>query len=189
MRTLDPHDELKEGWEPAQVPPMGPGSGAFPAPEVPLIPPRPSLCHAGCAHYHRLVMQTDAAEPTPVEIMATLPRESRFARPGPAGRTIVRSLPVIHHEIAHYCYPSSGIEIVLGSKPVVECNRYQRQAPGAGRDFIRPAPNARPELDWTDGYVEAVKEWEESYQRLQAESDEFDKMLTEALFPKPKETP
>lgn len=186
MRTLDPHDELKEGWEPSQVPPMGPGAGAFPAPEVPLLPPRPSLCHAGCAHYHRLVMQTDAAEPTPVEIMATLPRESRFARPGPAGRTIVRSLPVIHHEIAHYCYPSAGIEIVLGSKPVVECNRYQRLA---GRDFIRPAPNARPELDWPDGYVEAVKEWEEGYQRLQAESDEFDKMVDEALFPKPKETP
>lgn len=146
----------------------GPAPGAQ-SPDPPLIPERPSLCHSGCVHYHRLVLQADAAEPQEMELEVDLP-ESRFAKRQPNGRMRVRSLPVIHHEVAHYCYPSSGIEIVLGSAPVVECSRYERQG--------------KPRFD--DTHMRALKQWREEYAALKSEADAFDEMLSAALAAKEK---
>lgn len=83
---------------------MEPANGAaMLQPVRDLGPEPPSLCRVGpCRHYHRLVTQMPAMDPMDVATH---------------GRTF-------HVAIDHVCYPQTGIEIELGSTPILDCNRW-----------------------------------------------------------------
>jgi len=129
VKTLNPHDDLAEGFEPSPLPPMGP-DGAPQIPALRVIPPaRPSLCHAGpCVHYHRIVIQVDAADPRAVKVPIRLPESAPGVESAPSG-SVYRAPAAYHTQTHHYCYPDTGIEIDLGALPVVECNRWECQRP------------------------------------------------------------
>lgn len=134
-----------------------------------MIRPRPSLCTAGCSHYHHFIIQADAATPSGVLLPVHGLPASRFARVTPDG-TVVTALPVFHEEHHHYCYPTPGIEIPLGSTPVLRCNRYECADPKQFRS-----------------HTALVQAWDRAYAELRAEADEFDRSVQETLTP--KETP
>jgi len=48
--------------------------------------------------------------------------------------TLYRAPPVFHVQTHHYCYPDVGIEMPLGSLPVVECNRWEPEPAASGVD-------------------------------------------------------
>lgn len=78
-------------------------------PAVPFAEPPPRLCASGpCRHYHRMVVQLDAANP----------------RPERRGGVLVQHARTFHVQVSHYCYPDTGIETTLGDVPVLECNRW-----------------------------------------------------------------
>lgn len=137
MRTIEPHSDLQEGFEPAPVPPIGADGGPIIQPQRSDPPARPSLCQAGpCRNYHRLVTQVDAENPRAVRLPIVLPEGTPGAQQTPQG-TLYRAPAVFHTETHHYCYPNPGIEMNLGTLPVVECNRWD------------PMTEASPASDFT----------------------------------------
>jgi predicted Zn-ribbon and HTH transcriptional regulator len=124
MKTIDPHSDLQEGFEPAPAPPIGPDRSPIIQPQRSDPPARPSLCRAGpCRNYHRFVTQVDAENPRAVPLPIVLPEGTPGAQQTPQG-TLYRAPAVFHTETHHYCYPDPGIEMNLGALPVVECNRW-----------------------------------------------------------------
>lgn len=124
MKTLDPRSDLQDGFEPAPAPPIGPDGAPIIAAQQADPPARPSLCLAGpCRNYHQLVTQVDAANPSAVRLPVVLPDGTPGAEVTLHG-TLYRAPAVFHVQTNHYCYPNVGIEIDLGSVPVVECSRW-----------------------------------------------------------------
>ncbi len=123
MRRHDVQDELQEGFDLGRGPQIAPDGSL----EVPLgrppTPPRPRLCEAGpCRHYHRLEIQLDAEDPRARTVPIALP-----GVPGAApvsGGSVYQAPATFHTEVHHYCYPAVGVEMVLGSLPVTQCNRW-----------------------------------------------------------------
>lgn len=118
-RHIKVQDSLADGFEPGPLPPMGPDG----APEIPPLRhlpvlEAPRLCEAGpCVNYHRFSMQLDAARP----IADRLEEGGVLAGEAPPA--------AFHSETQHYCYPSPGVEMELGSLPVLECNRWEPVSP------------------------------------------------------------
>lgn len=119
MRSNDVQGELAEGFEPGPLPPMDQDGGMTapePAPEPVPMPPR--LCEQGpCAHYHAFTIVMDAAKP-------------RGDRVSDAGH-VEGAAPEVSEKVEthHYCYPTTGIETVLGSLPILQCNRWAPSPP------------------------------------------------------------
>ena len=125
MKTVDPHAELHEGFQPAPNPAIGQDGGAVLPARRSSPHPRPSLCRAGpCVHYHRLVVQVEAENPRAVLVPIRLPHGTPGAE-RTVGGTLYQAPAVFHTETHHYCYPGSGIEMPLGELPVVECNLHE----------------------------------------------------------------
>jgi hypothetical protein len=124
MKTLRPNDALADGWEPSPPPHIGPDGLAIGPPSVESFPPYPSLCEAGpCQHFHRFEIQVEATSPLAQQVPIELPDGHRVETT-PAGK-VYRPLPVFHTRVERYCYPSSGIELELGSTSMVRCNRFK----------------------------------------------------------------
>lgn len=112
MKSVDVQDELAEGFEPTALPPVAPDGGLElpPLRAAPRHPPR--LCEQGpCVNYHQFKIELDSAKPIPMRDAA-----GKFT-PQAEGRS--------HEETHHYCYPSPGIELKLGSLPIIHCNRWE----------------------------------------------------------------
>ncbi len=110
MRSTTLADGMADGIDAAPMPAQAPDGGLAFEPARPKLPPPPRLCEAGpCRHYHRLAVQIDAAN-----AMAEQREDG----------TVVHHARSFFTEVQHYCYPDVGIETVLGSMPVLECNRW-----------------------------------------------------------------
>lgn len=113
MRSNDAQGDPIEGFDTADLPPMGPDGLAMPPDRAP-IPPPPRLCEAGpCVNYHRFAIQLDVEGPKADSIA-----------PGGQMSGTAPEQP-FHVRVHHYCYPTVGIETELGALPVLECNRWQ----------------------------------------------------------------
>jgi hypothetical protein len=112
VKSTDVQDELAEGFEATALPPVAPDGGLELAPlqKAPRHPPR--LCEQGpCRNYHTFKIELDSAKPIAVR------DASGTLTPQADGRN--------HEETHHYCYPSPGIELKLGSLPIIHCNRWE----------------------------------------------------------------
>lgn len=161
MPRTDVRDELQDGMEPAHMA-VGPDGGAEIRPLKSELPPRPRLCEAGpCRNYHRFAVQMDAAAPLVKPVPAHVPTGTPRTELGPRG-AMYRPLPVFHTQVHHYCYPSLGVETVLGDMPVTECNRW---------DPVEPPK----------GYQEALEAWEAAYAAAGKEAEEAEGIIHAAL--------
>ncbi len=181
MRRQDVQDELQEGFEVGPVPGVGPDG----APELPPMraapPPRPRLCEAGpCQNYHRLEIQIDAEDPRAQTVPVSLPGVSR-AVPVPGG-SVYQAPAAFHTETHHYCYPAVGIEMVLGSLPVVRCNRWSPMVAGEWD----PKETAREHFAVSpDGvrYQREVAAWEAARAAELAEAAEAERLIAASMAP------
>ena len=175
MRSTDVQDELAEGFEVSELPPIGPDG----APQLsPLRTPTdqpPRLCEAGpCRHYHRMTIRMDAADPLPQR--------------GADGA--LRSSPSnFHVEQHHYCYPDVGIEAKLGRLPVLECNRW---SPISARDERAVAENRGAFMESAAGvaYQAEMKAWQARRAAELAAEQSADELAAAdlALMPKAEAT-
>lgn len=166
MRSNDVRDELADGFEPHPGPP----------PQEPVrvgTPPRPRLCEAGpCENYHRFEIQTEAEDPRARKVAIRLP-----IAPGvhpTADGALYQAPAAFHTQTHHYCYPTPGVEMNLGSLPVVQCNRWRPKGmpPGA---FMSTLEGRQ--------YLKSVEEWEADRQRSSQEAAEIERLIEESLSP------
>ena len=114
MRSNDVQEDLADGIELGQIPPPSPDGSVQMPPMRPERPPHPRLCEFGpCRNYHTFEIQLDAADP--------------HAERGPDGGLLEHARS-FHTEVHHYCYPTAGVEMKLGSLPILKCNRYEPRA-------------------------------------------------------------
>lgn len=174
MKRITPNDEMQDGFESAQLPPIGP-DGAPDIPPVQAVPsPRPTLCQAGpCRNYHRLELEVDAALPMPVTVPIRLPRDTPGVQQSPKG-TVYTPPADLHTQINHYCYPAEGIEIELGSTSVVQCNRW---APSMGGGALASL----------EAYERALEAWAERHRQEADGAYEVHQLIEQ--INKTKETP
>lgn len=183
MRTVDPNDDLQDGLEPSVSPPMAADGGLQFSPIRDPLPQRPRLCEAGpCKNYHQLSVQMDAARPHTRRLPIVLPEGT----PGAAviqGGTAYTSPATYHVQVSHYCYPTSGVEMILGDLPVTKCNRWaplgpQRDSEGSPlsispRDFLRTPAGQMFEAD--------VRNWERARAEEASEADEAERLIEESM--------
>lgn len=184
MKTQDPHSELQDGFELAPPPPIGPDGAPLIPPQHADAPPRPSLCHAGpCVHYHRLVTQVDAENPRAVRLPIALPVGTPGAEQTQQG-SVYRAPVAFHVEVHHYCYPDVGIEMPLGSLPVVECNRWHPSHSGVGDAAYRQEARERfgASLEGRE-YRDKVTAWEDARAVEAAEAAEAERLIARSLVP------
>lgn len=118
MRSNDVRDDLADGFEVLEGAPREEPLRTIP-------PPRPRLCEQGpCENYHRFDIQTEAEDPRAVKLSIALPAGTRGATPTEGG-TLYQAPSAFHVQSHHYCYPTPGVEMNLGSLPVIRCNRWK----------------------------------------------------------------
>jgi hypothetical protein len=162
MRSNDIQDDLADGIELAQVPPVGPGGALKMPPMRPAVPPPPRLCEQGpCVHYHQFSIQLDAEQARAAAVAG--PGDGHGALVGRAGETF-------HVEVHHYCYPTSGVESRLGSLPIIQCNLWAPKGP-AQRDM--EATDGLKYLESADGkrYLAEQAAWQAARAAEQAAQD------------------
>jgi len=189
MRSHDVQDEMQEGFEPAPLPPIAADGAPVLTPIESVPPPRPSLCRAGpCKNYHCFQIQTDSEDPRPVKVPGTLPPGTPRAFEVPDG-TLYRSPRSFHVETHHYCYPTTGVEMKLGSLPVITCNRWHpfgATTPSVDRaDFLASEAGIQ--------YAQEVAQWERDREQEQEVDQEIQSLIEtrqrEAATNQPGETP
>jgi hypothetical protein len=178
MRTQDPRDDFQDGIDPAVTPPQAADGGLELAPIRQALPPRPRLCDAGpCKNYHRVAVQMDAANPYTRRLPIVLPEGTPGARVTPDGTTYT-SPGTYHVQVSHYCYPTSGVEMILGDLPVTECTPVSM----APADFLKTAPGQL--------YQAEVRSWNAARAQEAAEADEAERLIAESMkIHESKETP
>ncbi len=179
MKTQDPHSELQDGFELAPPPPIGPDGAPVIPPQQADSPARPSLCRAGpCVHYHRLVTQVDAENPRAVRLPIALPVGTPGTEQTPQG-TVYRAPAAFYVEVHRYCYPDVGIEMPLGSLPVVECSRWH---PEASRST--PASEAREHFHSSvrgRQFRAEVAAWEEARAAEAAQAAKAERLIAHSM--------
>ncbi len=189
MRTVTPQDDLPDGIEPAATPPVA-ADGGLEFTSIPrLLPPRPRLCEAGpCKNYHRFSIQMDAATPHTRKLPIVLPEGTPGAQPVPGG-TVYTSPAGFHVQVSHYCYPTSGVEMILGDLPVTECNRWapigdhDEDGAAVARDRFRRTSAGR-------AFVSQVRDWEHARAAEVAADEEAERLIEASLkMHDNKETP
>lgn len=113
MQHNNVQDDLQDGFEPGQLPPVGPDGALELTPPRKMTSPPPRLCEAGpCVNYHRFEIQLDVTRPI-------------AARVEPGGKLSGEAPPMpFHVRTFHYCYPTPGVETDLGELPVLSCNKW-----------------------------------------------------------------
>ncbi len=186
MRTVTPQDDLQDGIEPAATPPVAADGGLEFTGMPRLLPPRPRLCQAGpCKNYHRFSIQMDAATPHTRKLPIVLPEGTPGAQPVPGG-TVYTSPAGFHVQVSHYCYPTSGVEMILGDLPVTECNRWAPLG-GDGKEI-----SAEEFLCSPDGFIFAdrVRSWDQARAAEVAADEEAERLIEASLkMHDNKETP
>jgi hypothetical protein len=174
MNSRDVQDEQAETFEVGPPPPI--------APQRPIPVPYPRLCEAGpCRNYHRLEVQLEAQDPGPVRV----PPTARVHLPVvgaqilPDGTTVYQPPARFHTEVHHSCYPTVGIELVLGPAPVLECNRWTPY-----HDMRGPDPWGRDRerfLQSPEGlaYTSEVQRWRAALERAAAAEKEIEDRMAE----------
>jgi len=191
MRSHDVQDELQEGFEVGPLPPMGPDGAPLLAPLERTRPPRPRLCEAGpCLHYHRFEIQTEAQDPRAVTVPVALPPGTRGAQEVPGG-TVYQAPRTFHVERHHYCYPTSGVEMRLGSLPVITCNRWHPISNPTSAHSLGSRASDREDF-WNS--VEGVKfaadvaDWELEHEKELREAQEVERLIEQSMSqPQPQE--
>lgn len=183
MKHHDIQDEIQDGFELAQAPPVGADGAPLPLPPRRVLPPRPRLCEAGpCVNYHGFEIQTEAEDPRALKTSATLPRDATGVE-SVEGGSVYHPPRSFHTQKHHYCYPTVGVEMRLGSLPVISCNRwhpevqqYQHELPEIKRDrskFLKGPHGVR--------FQEEVAAWERARAEEQSEASEMDRLIAESL--------
>lgn len=183
MRHNDVTDDLQDGFELGPVPAVG-------ADGVPVVPPmrrpvpaRPRLCEAGpCLNYHRFEIQLDAEDPRGRKVSATLP-----GVPGVQyvpGGSVYAAPAAFHVESHHYCYPTVGVEMRLGSLPVLQCNRWHPIGDPTSAHTLGSREADRADFLRSDAgvaYEKAVADWEAERAKEQEEADEMERLIAVSL--------
>lgn len=120
MRRHDVQGERFDAFEPSPPPMVGPDGSLHHSPMPGVTERAPRICEQGpCRHYHTFFVQMDAQTP----IAASVTDDGRLV--GDAGLVAAKLEP------HYYCYPTTGVEFVLGELPVVNCNRWVPVDPAA----------------------------------------------------------
>lgn len=94
-----------------------------------------------------------------------------------------RARASFHVETHHYCYPSMGIEMPLGSLPVVDCNLWDPEPSGVG-DGPSLREGRRAEF-WSSGpgadHLTALKRWEDNRAVADAEDEEARQLIARSM--------
>lgn len=160
MRDHDVQGELAEGFEPSPTPILGPSGLPERPPTQPVDDPPPRLCEQGpCRHYHHFAIQMDAA--TPIAGRMEKDASGNVTLSGDAGQDPAR---LEHH---HYCYPTTGIEFVLGSFPVLECSKWDPQDHG-DVEIVEYRRAAFLSSDKGQAYKTALDQWRQRQTELAA---------------------
>lgn len=147
-------------------------------------PARPSLCQAGpCRHYHRLVVQVDAEDPSAVRLPIAPPPGTPFTSQTPQG-AVYRAPASFHTQTHHYCYPGSGIEIELRALPIVGCSRWN---PMDADDHFQEGLRRQLFEGTEEGkrYRAAVEAWEADRAAEASEADEAERLIAHATADAP----
>ena len=194
MRDHDVQGELAEGFEPSPAPILGPSGLPERLPTQPVDDPPPRLCEQGpCRHYHHFAIQMDAA--TPIAGRMVKDAAGNVELVGEAGADPAR---LEHH---HYCYPTTGVEFVLGSFPVLECSRWAPETDEDRADIDRRRDTFMHTLKG-EQYKTALDKWRERQDELAAaeqkmideataeiEAAEAARSETQSATPEPGDTP
>jgi hypothetical protein len=117
MKTQDPTQDLQDGVD------LTSDVRLEAMRDIPA--PYPRLCEAGpCRNYHRLETEVDAESSLAFRVSTELPAGTPGVQKLPDGSALYRPGSSFHVQVSHYCYPSPGIDMPLGSMPVVRCNRW-----------------------------------------------------------------
>lgn len=164
-RTVDVQSDLADGVDLSAPVPVGPDGLPGPPPvSRDVAPPRPRLCEQGpCASYHRLEIQLDAQDPR-TQRLPVAPAGLPGVQPVDGGG-LYTAPPVYHTQITHYCYPSPGVEMVLGDMPVVQCNRWRPFRPASSVEELGYLPDTVTPTEYLGtregkAYLAEVSAWE-----------------------------
>ena len=177
MHRNDVHDELQEAFEIGPLPAVGPDGAPSIPPLRDIPPPRPRLCEAGpCRNYHRFVIQLDAEDPRARTVPIDLPHTPGAQRV--PGGTVYQPPRAFHTEVHHYCYPAVGVESVLESLPVIECNRWTPIVPGDEDEQALVTIRSRFEASPAGrAFVAQVAIWEAERVKETADDDEAERLI------------
>ncbi len=176
MKTLRPNDALADGWEPSPPPHIGPDGLAIGPPSVESVEPYPSLCEAGpCQHFHRFEIQVEATSPLAQQVPIEIPDWPRVETT-PVGK-VYRPLPVFHTRVERYCYPSTGIELELGSASMVRCNRFK--PPESWHQQRRSTDDNLTGASRAAVYVAKVKAWKDARAKEAQEAADIEQEIAE----------
>jgi hypothetical protein len=169
VRHIHVPSELSEGVDLTQPPPIDPRGGFEARPKATFDPP-PRLCEQGpCVHYHRLGIQMDVEAPKGDGVDA-----ESGAVLGAAGE-----MP-IHIQTSHYCYPDVGIEMVLGSEPVMSCNLWEPRS--RNLEAVQQAYLKSPEGNHYQGLLARwIERQHEAAKAAESAADDAERVLAEAV--------
>lgn len=183
-RHHDVQDEMQDGFEVGPVPAVGMDGSPIIEPVRAKPPPRPRLCEAGpCLNYHRFEIQLDAEDPRARTVGTALPAGTPGVQVVPGG-AVYLAPAAFHLEVHHYCYPTVGVEMRLGSLPVLQCNRWHPISNlASGHTLGSREPDRLDFLRSDEGvaYLKAVADWDAARAKEQADADEIEQLITESL--------
>jgi hypothetical protein len=168
LKSTDVRDELANSFDIAPLPPPGPDGALDLPPMKPKDTPPPRLCEAGpCIHYHRFQIQLDA-------------ETAKGDRLEPGGQ-IAGEAPTgaFHAQVHHYCYPTAGVETILGELPVMTCNHWDPISP---EHRARMARNAATYFESPDGkiYLRQLSDWNARQNEIKNAEDTAAQALADA---------
>jgi len=179
---------MADGFELAPAPAAGPdGALGMPALRV-LAPPRPRLCEAGpCRNYHRFEIQLEAANPRAQTVPVALPPGTLGAQEVPGG-TVYQAPATFHVETHHYCYPTPGVEMTLGSLPVTMCNRWNPYHDSITQDAGAMWDNRKAFMESPEGaaYRAAIADWESARAREIEDAADAERLIAQSLGIEPE---
>lgn len=183
-KRIAPADDMADGIDLTRPVPMTQdGSPVLPPARSPL-PPRPSLCTAGpCAHYHRLEIQVDAESPRGRRLPVVVAAGTPGIQTAGGGQTYTPPA-AWHTQVSHYCYPDTGVEMTLGSTPVVACNRWRPEdwlewRPGDVRQAAMSIGHASHTS--CESYLRDVEDWERLRKQELEDDDEAERLIRESM--------
>lgn len=153
MKQHQLQDDLQDGFEPSDLPPIGPDGAPALQPIAGASLPRPSLCAAGpCVNYHTFSFQLDVTRSLGERVLDGGKIEGASS-----------GMP-FHVRRMHYCYPAVGVESDLGDLPIIECSRWrpvdpaERAALESARDTYLASEDGKAFKTAVDAWLAAQQE-------------------------------
>jgi hypothetical protein len=120
-------------------------------------------------------MQVEAQDPGAVRVPVRLPVLPVGAQAVDDG-TLYQAPATFHTSTSHYCYPDSGIEIVLGDTPVVKCNRWDPTG-NANAERLKFMQTERGQK-----YQASVEEWEQARAKEARDAQDAEALIADSLI-------